>query len=71
MKEFDLFVKLLVVGSILVLLGIAADTRRSVIALNKKMTVGFDDIRKDFTRYLTTGECGQFVDNKNQIKGGP
>lgn len=58
------------VFAVLLVFAVVLDIRRAVGRVSDDNKAGIELIRRDFTRYLTTGECGQFIDNKNQLKEG-
>lgn len=66
--DFNFFVKVLVVVGILFLVGLLADIRRVIIKGQIEERKGIEELHREFTRYITTGECGQFLDNKNQLR---
>lgn len=66
--DFNFFVKVLVVVGILFLVGLLADIRRVIIKGQIAERKGIEELHREFTRYITTGECGQFLDNKNQLR---
>ena len=55
-------------AAMLVSLGVLADVRCIILRADRENKKAIEELHREFTRYITTGECGQFLDNKNQLR---